>query len=153
MATREDGVSFAKFDSTAFPTFVESIQHAKVNPLLIENLSDWLVTSLDNEEFIVQEPTCTFKSMLYLFEDVMEEMTLPTYERYLPEATALRIYDNADLWYIIMLCNNVFHVNDYDMEKIKYIPPMQLTRIEKFTTKRNGVYRQMEDHDITDYFL
>lgn len=145
-------ISFKKFDSTQFPTIVESIQHADTNPLLIENLSDWMLVEFEGEEFMVQEPMCTFKSMIYLFDEVLTTIDIPESEYYLPERTAMRIYDNADLWFVILLTNNIFSRLDYNRPKLKSIPASQLSRIEKFTSIHKGRVRKVRDVDLTNHF-
>lgn len=148
-----ESISFAKYDSSAFPTIVESIAHASTNPMLIENLSDWMLMDFDGQSVIVQEPSCTFKSMLHMFEDVLQTTPLPTTDYYRPEITAKRIYDNADMWIFILLVNNIFTASKYNIPTIKYIPPTEMVRIEKFIQRPTGAIRTVADNDLTDFFI
>lgn len=145
--------SFKNYDSTQFPTFPESIAHARTNPLLIENLSDWRMVDIDNVLTKIQEPTCLLKDMLHFFDDVLEEEELPVEEYYRPEITAMRIYDCADMWYIILLLNNIFSVSKYNTATIRYIPPTQLTRIQKFTDLSNRTVRALSEDDMNDVII
>lgn len=143
-------ISFGKYDSSAFPTFPQSIGHSKINPLLIENLSDSLQVIMDSRNVSVQEPSCLFKDFIVYFEDDYFEEELPKEEHYRPELTALRLYDCADLWYVILLANDIYSVNQYNVKTIKYIPPSLLTKLEKFVQKAKRVSRPYnETQEIT----
>ena len=143
-------ISFRNYESSQFPTFPESIAHAVTNPLLIENLSDWRLIEMDDVIVKVQEGNCLFKDMLHFFDDVLEEEDLPTGEHHRPEITAKRLYDCADLWYILLLVNRIPTVTKYNVDKIKYIPPTQLTRIQKFTDLARQTVRSLVEDDAND---
>lgn len=145
-------LSFAKFDSAKFPSLVESLQHSITNPLLLQNLSDWLITSFDGEAVKVQEPDANIKRMIRFFEPTMEMTEIPEEEYYLPERTAMRLYDNADLWYIILLANNIFRRLDYNKPMMKTIPAVQLQRIATFTKMENNRVRTFKENDILYMF-
>lgn len=126
---------FSLYDSCKFPTFPQTIKHARTNPLLIENLSDWRVVNFEDQTRRIQEPTCLLKDQMHMFDDVLLETEIPEMEFYRPEITAKRLYNCEDLWYIILLVNSIFSVNKYNKKVIKYIPANQLVRIEKFVQK------------------
>lgn len=134
-------VNFEFYDSTKFPTFPESIAHARRNPLLIENLSDWRETTFDNDQVLVQESTCLFKDVLHFFDEVLEEAELPEAEYYRPEITAKRLYGSADLWFTILLVNDIQTVTKYNKSTIRYIPGRELKRLEKFARRAGQVVR------------
>ena len=148
-----DVISFSKYDSTTFATFPESIAHAETNPLLISSLSDWLQDTMDGAPILIQEPSCTFKELIHFFDDVAVTITLPVSEYYNPMLTAKRLYDNADLWYILLLLNNIFNLESYNKPRIRYIPPNELARISKFVSKANSRIRVISDNDLSTYFL
>ena len=137
-------VSFKAYDSTAFPTFPQCIAHARYNPLLIENLSDWREVSFEGKTMLVQEGNCLLKDSIGYFDDVLEEQILPVEEYYRPELTAKRLYDNADLWYMLLLVNAIYSSNRYDVKAIKYVPSRELVRISKFTERPVGNIRMVD---------
>jgi hypothetical protein len=145
--------SFSNYDSSLFPTLPESIKHAQSNPLLIENLSDWMLTLYDTEEVLIQEPSCTLKSMVHMFDDVLETINVPTTEYYRPELTAKRLYDSYDFWYILLLVNNIYSNVKYNQPTIKYIPAKELVRLGKFAQRAKNVVRTVVDNDLTGYEL
>ncbi|BDH16376.1 MAG: hypothetical protein [Bacteriophage sp.] len=146
--------SFKKYDSSAFPTFPQSIEHASMNPLLLENLSDYREVVMDNRVIKVQEPSCLFKDFINYFEDSISEQKLPSDEYYRPDLTALRLYDCADLWYVIMLVNNIYTIHKYNMKTVKYITGDQLTKLEKFVSKAKRIVRPYEEtEEITNITL
>lgn len=145
--------SFLNYDSSNFPTHPESIKHAATNPLLIENLSDWMLTTYDTEEVLIQEPSCTLKSMIHMFDDVLTTIDVPTTEFYRPELTAKRLYDSYDLWYILLLVNNIYTPEKYNRPTIKYIPSKELIRLGKFAQRAKSVTRTVIDNDLTGYVL
>ena len=144
-------VSFKEYDSTNFPTYPQCIAHARLNPLLIENLSDWREIVFEGKTMLVQEATCLLKDSIHYFDEVLEEAELPANEYYRPEITAKRLYDNADLWYIILLVNGIYSINNYDVDTIKYIPSRELVRIAKFTERSLRIVRTANfSSDIQD---
>ena len=142
-------VSFREYDSTIFPTFPQCIAHATRNPLLIENLSDWREVSFEGKTMLVQEGNCLLKDSIDYFSDVLEEEDLPASEHYRPELTAKRLYDNADLWYMILLINAIYSSTRYDVARIKFVPSRELIRIAKFTERSVGNVR-MSDFSVVD---
>ena len=139
-------LSFKKYDSAEFASFPESIVHSKKNPLLIENLSDHRSVVMDNRIVKVQETTCLFKDLIHFFDNDVEEMVLPIEEYYRPEMTAKRLYDSYDLWYVLLILNNIYTVNRYNQKVIKYIPALKLAKIEKFTGRAKRVIRQYDEN-------
>ena len=146
-------ISFSNYDSSLFPTFPESIKHSMSNPLLIENLSDWMIDIYDGEEVMIQEPSCTLKSMIGMFDDVLETIAVPNSEFYRPEITAKRLYDSADFWYILLLVNNIYSPHKYNKSSIKYIPAKELIRLSKFSQRTKNIVRTITDNDLTGYNL
>lgn len=136
-----DELSFKKYDSSAFASFPESIIHSRKNPLLIENLSDYRSITMDDRTVKMQETNCLFKDMIHFFDNDLETTELPTSEHYRPEITAKRLYDCADLWYVLLLVNNIYSVTKYDSDTILYIPATKLAKLEKFVEKAKRTIR------------
>lgn len=145
-----DNVSFASFDSSDFATIPESIAHAKSNPILLNNLSDALVIDFEGEMTRVQEPSCTFKELRSFFEGHLKDIEVPESEFYNPSMSAKRIYRSQDLWFTLLIFNNMYSVMDYNKKIIKYLPPNKLTMIAKFIQLSNQNVRVVQDNDITD---
>lgn len=146
-------LSFENYDSSIFPTFPESIAHSRSNPFLIENLSNNLSMQFDNDTVLMQEPSCLFKDLINFFEEDYIEIDLPVQEHYRPEITAKRLYGSSDFWYIILLVNNIFSVNDYNMTKVRYIPNARLTKMQTFIKYSKGVTSIYKEQPIIESFL
>ena len=142
-----EDLSFKKYDSSNFASFPESIAHSRKNPLLIENLSDYRSITMDDRMVKVQETNCLFKDLIHFFDNDLETTALPTSEHYRPEITAKRLYDSADLWYVILLVNNIYSVTKYNSDTISYIPATKLVKLEKFVEKAKRVVRPYEEYE------
>lgn len=140
-------LSFSKYDSSNFAAFPDSIKHSKTNPLLIENLSDHRSIIMDNRLVKVQETNCLFKDMIHFFDPDLISADLPREEHYRPEITARRLYGSTDLWYVLLLVNNVYSITQYNMDTFKYIPALKLTKIEKFVARAEGNIRPYDERD------
>jgi hypothetical protein len=141
---RNASTNFSQYDSCKFSSFPESIKHAKANPLLIENLSDWREVMIDGEIRMIQEPTCLLKDQINMFDNVLIDTEIPQSEFYRPEITAKRFYACEDLWYIILLVNSMYSINAYNKTSIKIIPANELVRIEKFVRKAKQNIRPLD---------
>ena len=142
---------YSNYDSSDYATLPESVAHSKDNPLLINNLSDTLIYAFNGMEVLIQEPKCALKELLFFFEDLTITTTIPDSELYRPELTARRIYKSADLWYTLLLINNMSTVMEYNRPTIKYIPPDKLSHIETFVRMHKGVTRVVVENDLSDY--
>ena len=146
-------LNYSNYDSSDFATFPESIAHARRNPMLIENLSNKISLSSENDTFLIQEPSCLFKDMINFFEKDYLELELPKEEHYRPEITAKRLYGSADFWYILLLVNNLFTIHDYNLPKIKYIPPQRLTKIQTFIKYSKNLTSVYEEQQVMENFI
>lgn len=150
MAT-EAITSYSSYDSNRFPTLTQSLEHALNNPLSIEKLSDKIMMDFEGLPVLVQEPTCPFKDFIkFYYEKDFEEIDLPEKEWYRPEMTAKRLYDNSDMWYVLLLINNCYSTTKWKSKKIKYVRSDKLESIAKFIQLAEDRVIPFVNKDITD---
>ena len=139
---------YSNYDSGDFPLIPDSLNHAKNNVFVLDKYSNKLVFNEADRQVVVVEPTCVIYDFLALFGDNIFEENLPKSEWYMPEASAKRIYGTHDFWYIIMYCTAIQCTIDYTVDKIRYIDPAQVYRVEKFLGKGTNNYRTVAPSDI-----
>lgn len=141
---------FKNYDSSAFPTLHQSILHSKTNPFLVENLSTKISLVIEKELFLVQDPNSPLKEFISYFENDIYEEELPESEYYRPEMTALRVYGSADLWYLILIVNNLFSVTQYRRKTIKLVNTNGVARLTKFMAMADGSARNVNEDENLD---
>ena len=142
--------SFANYDSSDFATIPESVAHAKDNPLQLFNLSDKLIYEFNGKEVIIQDSNCALKQMMFFFEDLIKVTPIPESDYYRPEITAKRLYGSADMWFILLLVNNMTTVMEFNKKNIKYIPSNDLVHLETFVRMAKNNYRTVVENDLSD---
>jgi len=142
--------SFANYDSSDFATIPESVAHAKNNPLQLFNLSDKLIYEFNGKEVIIQDSNCALKQMMFFFEDLIKVTPIPESDYYRPEITAKRLYGSADMWFMLLLVNNMTTVMEFNKKNIKYIPSNDLVHLETFVRMAKNNYRTVVENDLSD---
>ena len=125
-------MNYSKYDSSAQSTLHQSILHAKTNPLLVNNLSDAIMLEIDSVPYLVQDPESRVKRFIHFFSQHLEDITIENNEMYRPELTALRLYNCADLWYMLLYVNDMFSVSQYNKLTIKAPKSDSITMLSKF---------------------
>jgi len=136
-----------KINSGYLPDIVDSIEHSKTNPVIISNLSQ-----LTNYKglFLVDDPYNLFKQYKNLFLNNLIETELEERFKYRPKAFSESVYGTPDLWYFVLLCNNISHSRQFIINPVKYYSPSNL---ELFMSKVRKGFRTIKKERTSPVYI
>lgn len=109
-------------DSSNFPDLKSSIENSKENRLEIRNMS--IKVNIDDKLIINDENILAkYKNLI---SNYLIDINITDKELYHPEYVSKRIYGTNDLWYLVLMVNNVSSMYNFSSKKIKVFDPTKI---------------------------
>jgi len=125
-------VNLSSFDSSNSQiTLNNSIEHAKSNRLLLENISYKI--NFNNEMIMYNE------NILYQYKNYLKQFTLltscPEEFYYKPELVSYKLYGTTDLWYLVLWMAEIPSALEFNQPVIRIFNPDKIAKINKIINK------------------
>jgi len=112
-------------DSSVFPSTNESIANSKRNVIIYSEVS--LKHYVDG--VLIQSPVTVFEKYLPILKQNSVFITISNDNFYHPEFTAKRLYGTSDLWWLLLMLNNMSSHKEYNKREILALQVDQKTLI------------------------
>jgi hypothetical protein len=133
-----------QYDSGNYPDIRDSINNSKGNKLNIKNVSD----KINSNDQIVWTTNNVFKKYKDILSQYTIEIELKDNEKFKPHFLSKRYYGVQDLWYLILLMNDMHSIMEFNKKKVKVFNRKYIEIINKILIENEdkiGKIRKLSD--------
>jgi len=135
-----------KYDSADHADIRDSINASKTNKLNIKNVSN----KINSAGKIIWLSNNIFKKYKNILAQYTVEVEVKDHQKYKPHFLSKEYYGTQDLWYLIMLMNDMTSVMEFTKDTVKVFDKRRIELINKILVEnQNKLGNTIELEDLT----